>query len=35
MDNDRTHEFKLMGGYQIPVIETTVNAFFRSISGGT
>ncbi len=35
MTNDRTHEFKLFGGYQIPVIETSVNAYFRSISGGT
>ncbi|MGE5813557.1 MAG: TonB-dependent receptor [Acidobacteriota bacterium] len=35
MDNDRTHEFKLMGGYQIPVIELSVNGYWRSISGGT
>jgi hypothetical protein len=27
------HEFKLLGSYQIPKIETSVNAFFRSTSG--
>lgn len=27
------HEFKLLGSYQIPVIETSVNAFFRATSG--
>jgi carboxypeptidase family protein/TonB-dependent receptor-like protein len=27
------HEFKLLGSYQIPVIEASVNAFFRSTSG--
>ncbi|MEO6238178.1 MAG: hypothetical protein ABIQ52_14365, partial [Vicinamibacterales bacterium] len=27
------HEFKLLGSYQIPVIEASVNAFFRATSG--
>ena len=27
------HEFKLLGSYQIPVIEASVNAFFRANSG--
>ena len=27
------HEFKLLGSYQIPKIETSVNAFFRATSG--
>jgi len=35
MENDRTHEFKLMGGYQIPRIEVAVNAFYRGVSGPT
>jgi hypothetical protein len=35
MENDRTHEFKLFGGYDIPRIEVSVNAYFRSISGRT
>lgn len=30
---DRPHEFKLLGSYQIPVIETSVNAYFRAMSG--
>ncbi len=33
--NDRTHEFKLLGGYQIPVIEVAVNAYYRALSGRT
>jgi hypothetical protein len=33
MENDRTHEFKLFGGYLIPRIETNVGAYFRAISG--
>jgi hypothetical protein len=28
-----THEFKLLGSYQIPKIETSVNAYFRATSG--
>jgi len=28
-----THEFKLLGSYQIPRIETSVNAYFRATSG--
>jgi hypothetical protein len=35
MENDRTHEFKLMGGYQIPVIDVSLNAYLRSVSGRT
>ncbi len=27
------HEFKLLGSYQIPVIEASVNAFYRATSG--
>jgi Carboxypeptidase regulatory-like domain/TonB dependent receptor len=27
------HEFKLLGSYQIPVIEASVNAYFRATSG--
>lgn len=27
------HEFKLLGSYQIPVIEASINAFFRATSG--
>ena len=35
MSNDRTHEVKAMVGVQIPKAEIGVNAYFRSISGGT
>jgi hypothetical protein len=35
MENDRTHEFKLFGGYQIPVVEVSVNAYYRALSGRT
>jgi hypothetical protein len=28
-----THEFKLLGSYQIPKIETSLNAYFRATSG--
>ncbi len=35
MSNDRTHEFKVLGGYNIPRIDVGISAFFRSISGGT
>jgi hypothetical protein len=33
LTNDRTHEFKLLGSYQIPRIEASVNAYFRVLSG--
>jgi hypothetical protein len=33
LTNDRTHEFKLLGSYQIPVIEVALNAYYRIISG--
>jgi hypothetical protein len=33
LTNDRTHEFKLLGGYQIPVVEVSVNAYFKALSG--
>jgi hypothetical protein len=35
LSNDRTHELKIMGGYNIPKIDVGLNAFIRSISGGT
>ena len=35
LSNDRTHEFKVMAGYNIPKIDVGINAFIRSISGGT
>ena len=35
MENDRTHEVKLMGGYTIPKLEVGLNAYYRAISGGT
>jgi hypothetical protein len=35
LTNDRTHEFKLLASYQIPVIEVTVGAFFQAVSGRT
>jgi hypothetical protein len=35
MENDRTHEFKLFGNYQIPVIELSVGAYYRALSGRT
>lgn len=35
LSNDRTHEFKLMGGYQIPKIDVSLNAYYRAVSGGT
>jgi hypothetical protein len=31
--NDRTHEFKLFGGYQVPKVEVALNAYYRAISG--
>jgi hypothetical protein len=33
--NDRTHEFKVMAGYNIPNIDIGINAYIRSVSGGT
>lgn len=33
LTNDRRHEFKVLGGYQIPVIETAVNAYLFAASG--
>ncbi len=35
LSNDRTHEIKAMLGIQIPKVELAVNAYFRSVSGGT
>ena len=35
LSNDRTHEIKAMIGVQIPRAEVAVNAYFRSVSGGT
>ena len=35
MSNDRTNELKAMVGVQIPKAEVSVNAYFRSVSGGT
>jgi hypothetical protein len=32
-ENDRTHEFKLFAGYQIPKIEVDLNGYFQAISG--
>jgi Carboxypeptidase regulatory-like domain len=33
--NDRPHEFKLLGTYQIPVVDVAVNGYFRILSGRT
>ena len=33
--NDRPHEFKLLGSYQIPVVDVSVNGYFRVLSGRT
>ena len=35
LSNDRTNEIKAMVGVQIPKVEIAVNAYFRSLSGGT
>jgi hypothetical protein len=35
MRNDRRHEFKLMLGVQVPVVEVSLNGYFRSVSGRT
>lgn len=32
---DRPHEFKLFGGYQIPRVEISFNAYYRHLSGQT
>jgi hypothetical protein len=33
LTNDRRHEFKLLGSYQIPVIEASINAYLLAASG--
>jgi hypothetical protein len=33
LTNNRTHEFKLLGSYQIPKVEVSVNGVFRALSG--
>jgi hypothetical protein len=33
--NDHTHEIKAMLGLQVPVVEVALNAYWRTISGGT
>ncbi len=33
LTNDRTHEFKVLGSYTIPVIEVATNAYWHMISG--
>jgi hypothetical protein len=35
LTNDRTHEFKVLGGYQIPGAEIAMNVYFRALSGQT
>jgi hypothetical protein len=35
MENDRTHEFKVFGSYQIPIIEVNLGAYYRALSGRT
>ncbi|MBK5255320.1 MAG: TonB-dependent receptor [Vicinamibacteria bacterium] len=35
LSNDRTNEIKAMVGVQLPKVELAVNAYFRSVSGGT
>jgi len=35
LTNDRTHEFKVLGSYTIPVIEVAANAYWHMISGRT
>jgi hypothetical protein len=35
MENDRPHEFKLFGSYQVPFVEVSVGGGFRSLSGQT
>jgi hypothetical protein len=33
METDRTHEFKVLAGYEIPKIDISVNAYWRILSG--
>jgi Carboxypeptidase regulatory-like domain/TonB dependent receptor-like, beta-barrel len=33
MTNDRTHEIKAMLGWQVPVVDIGINAYFRSLTG--
>jgi hypothetical protein len=33
LTNDRTHEFKLLGSYMIPVIDVSANVYWHMISG--
>jgi hypothetical protein len=33
LTNDRTHEFKILGSYQIPFIEVNASTYFHAISG--
>jgi hypothetical protein len=35
LSNDRTNEIKAMVGWQVPKVDIGINAYFRSISGGT
>lgn len=35
LTNDRTHEFKVLGSYTIPVIEVAANAYWHMTSGRT
>jgi hypothetical protein len=35
LTNDRTHEFKVLGSYTIPVIDVAANAYWHMISGRT
>ena len=33
--NDRTHELKVLAGYEIPKVDVMVSAFYRNVSGRT
>jgi hypothetical protein len=35
LTNDRTHEFKVLGSYTIPIVEVATNAYWHMISGRT
>src|SRR5919198_1372126 len=35
LTNDRRHEFKLLGSYQIPVLDITLSGYYRILSGLT
>jgi len=35
LTNDRTHEFKVLGSYQIPVIDVSMSTYWHMISGRT